>query len=68
MKFLIAADIISNKIHVNNLYNLDFTGEIVIEYSNVVIYKNDIELIKNSENILWYSPSIKMIDASKIKE
>lgn len=66
MKFLIAADIISNKIHVNNLYNLDFNGEIVIEYSNVVIYKNDIELIKNSENILWYSPSIKMIDASKI--
>lgn len=65
MKILISADIINNKIHVNNLYNLNFIGEIVIEYSNVVIYKNEIELEKDMM-ILWYSPSIRMLDISKI--
>ena len=64
MKVIIAVDIVNNKIFVNNLYNLNFIGEIIIEYSNVVVYKSDIELI--SDNIFWYVPYIKMRDISKI--
>lgn len=65
MKILIAADIINNKIYVNNIYDLEFVGEIIIEYSNVVIYTNHIELSRNML-ILWYVPNIKMKDISKI--
>jgi hypothetical protein len=64
MKVLIAADIVNNKILVNNIYNLKFIGEIIIEYSNEIIYKNEIEL---NDMVLWYSPFIKMINISKIK-
>lgn len=65
MKILIASDIITNKIHVNNIYNLEFVGDIIIQYSNVVLYTQKIELKKNMQ-VLWYSPNMKMKDVSKI--
>jgi hypothetical protein len=65
MKIIVAADILNNKIYVNNLYNLEFTGDIVIEYSNNIIYTSEIVLNKNM-TILWFSPYLKMKDISKI--
>lgn len=64
MKVIIAADIVMNRIYVNNIHNLTLDGQIVIEYCNVEIYRNNITLITDS--ILWYSPFLKMSDISKI--
>lgn len=65
MKLIIVADINANRIYINNLYNLEFSGKIVIKYFNNILYENDITLVK--DQILWYSPFLKMNDISKIE-
>lgn len=64
MKVLISIDVINNKFYINNIYNIKFKGEILIHYSNKLIYNNEIELPLNM--ILWYSPYIKIKDISKV--
>jgi hypothetical protein len=64
MKVLISVDIFNNRIYVNNIYEEQFIGEIIIEYHNEIVYKNNIELVTDS--ILWYSPYTKITDVSKI--
>jgi hypothetical protein len=65
MKVIITADINSNKIYVNNLYDIKFTGKIVIEYFNTILYENELTLPENQ--IFWFSPYLKMNDISNIK-
>jgi len=65
MKIVVSADINSNKIYVNNLYNLTFIGKIVIKYFDNVLYTKELTL--DRDHILWFSPYSKMSDISKIK-
>jgi hypothetical protein len=64
-KLIISADILDNKIYVNNLFDLKFKGKISIRYFDNEIYRGDIELSKGS--VLWFLPYTKMICFSNIK-
>jgi len=63
MKIIIAASIINNRVYINNIHNLTFTGEIIIKYNDVIIYQNNITLINK---IVWFAPYLLMSDISKI--
>jgi len=66
MFILTSFDKNENKIHLNNIFDVEMQGKIYIEYNKKIIYQNDLTLDENTP-FLWFQPSSKMDSLSELK-